>query len=104
MTINNDYYALQDPILLIKISMGTRKNFPKIIDNLGTRSVKGSIALALRTSSVYSSACFISNTAQQFSMKFGFRVFFEFNFDRYNKIHIRIQNETYSFYEKKKQL
>jgi hypothetical protein len=43
--INNDDATLQDPILLLRIPMGTGIISPKIIDNLGTRCAKGSSAL-----------------------------------------------------------
>jgi hypothetical protein len=45
MIITNVYVRLQDPILLLKIPMGTRKNFLENYLELRTRSQKGSPAL-----------------------------------------------------------
>jgi hypothetical protein len=42
---NHDDSRLHDQILLLKIPMGTRKNFYKIIDSLGKHSQKDSPAL-----------------------------------------------------------
>jgi hypothetical protein len=43
--VNNDYGRLQDPIFCSKFSWECERIYPGIIDNLGTRSQKGSLTV-----------------------------------------------------------